>query len=81
MVNTGAGPNEIIGLEPEDFRLDHEFPHIRLRANGIRQLKTGDRPREIQRSACRSKRSAGLPKRADAPRITTAMGRLVGDGE
>lgn len=47
MINTGAGPNEIIGLEPEDFRLDHEVPHIRLRANGIRQLKTGDRPREI----------------------------------
>ena len=25
MINTGAGPNEIIGLEPEDFLLDHEI--------------------------------------------------------
>lgn len=49
MVNTGAAPYEIIGLEAEDFRLDHAHPHIRIRPNDLRGLKTthGLREREI----------------------------------
>ncbi|MBP7001681.1 DUF6538 domain-containing protein [Amaricoccus sp.] len=49
MVNTGAGPGEIIGLERADFELDHEFPHIKVRPNDTRTLKTahGLRARDI----------------------------------
>ncbi|WP_181164454.1 phage integrase [Amaricoccus solimangrovi] len=49
MINTGAGPNEIIGLAAEDYRLDHAIPHIRIRPNELRGLKTthGLREREI----------------------------------
>lgn len=49
MINTGAGRNEIIGLEPEDFRLEAQIPYIRIRPNGLRGLKAthGDRAREI----------------------------------
>jgi integrase len=49
MVNTGAGPAEIIGLEGDDFQLDQEFPHIKIRPNDTRTLKTahGLRARDI----------------------------------
>ena len=49
MVNTGAGPDEIIGLEARGTRLDHEIPHIQIPPNGMRGPENhhGDRAREI----------------------------------
>jgi len=40
MVNTGARPVEIIGLELSDIKLDDPAPHILIRPNGVRVLKT-----------------------------------------
>lgn len=48
MIETGARPGELIGLLPrEDFFLDHEIPHIWVRKNKIRELKTGASERQI----------------------------------
>ncbi len=47
IMDTGTGPKEICGLVPEDIHLDHEVPHIEIRPNKIRKLKTGHRSRKI----------------------------------
>ncbi|NKB58981.1 MAG: tyrosine-type recombinase/integrase [Alphaproteobacteria bacterium] len=40
MADTGARINEVAGLEPNDILLDHTTPHIVIRANSLRSLKT-----------------------------------------
>ncbi|SNZ20064.1 DUF6538 domain-containing protein [Cohaesibacter gelatinilyticus] len=47
LVNTGMRPVEAIGLELSDIRLDHEVPHVHIRRNGIRGLKTDHSERLI----------------------------------
>lgn len=47
IMDTGGGLKEICGLAPEDILLDHEVPHIKIRPNKFRKLKTGHRGREI----------------------------------
>jgi len=47
MADTGARINEIAGLEPIDILLDHEVPHIVVRANALRSLKTRHSHRPI----------------------------------
>ena len=39
---TGIGPGELAGLLPEDLIFDHEIPHIWVRSNKRRELKTGE---------------------------------------
>ena len=40
IINTGMRPIEAIGLELEDFILEHEIPHVHVRQNAVRVLKT-----------------------------------------
>ena len=40
LVNTGMRPVEAIGLMPEEIILDHDVPHVHVRKNAIRGLKT-----------------------------------------
>lgn len=40
LVNTGMRPVEAIGLELGDVMLDHEIPHVHVRKNATRGLKT-----------------------------------------
>ncbi len=40
VINTGMRPLEAIGLELKDFKLDQEIPHVHVRQNSIRVLKT-----------------------------------------
>jgi integrase len=40
LVNTGMRPVEAIGLELDDVMLDHEIPHVHVRKNATRGLKT-----------------------------------------
>lgn len=40
LINTGMRPVEAIGLMPEDIILDHGVPHVHVRLNAIRGLKT-----------------------------------------
>lgn len=40
LINTGMRPVEAIGLELTDVILDHEVPHVHVRKNSIRGLKT-----------------------------------------
>lgn len=47
MILTGARPRELLGLEWQDVDLDHEFPHIIIRPNGIRGLKTDSSVRKV----------------------------------
>ena len=42
MWTTGVGPAELAGLEPEDLILDHAVPHIWVRPNRRRPLKTSE---------------------------------------
>ncbi|MEM7602595.1 MAG: tyrosine-type recombinase/integrase, partial [Verrucomicrobiota bacterium] len=47
MIETGARESEIIGLMPEDFFLDAEVPHIWIRKNEVREIKTQSSDRKI----------------------------------
>lgn len=47
LVETGARLSEIVNLRPNDIRLDHEIPHIVIRPEQNRELKTSDSEREI----------------------------------
>ena len=40
LVNTGMRPVEAIGLELDDVILEHEVPHVHVRKNAVRGLKT-----------------------------------------
>lgn len=40
LINTGMRPVEAIGLELDDLILDHEVPHVHVRRNSTRGLKT-----------------------------------------
>jgi len=47
MADTGARVNEVTGLEDRDIVLDADVPHIILRANSIRALKTAHSERIV----------------------------------
>lgn len=47
LIETGARLSEVVNLRPEDIRLDHDVPHIHIRAEQNRELKTDDSQREI----------------------------------
>ena len=47
MVYTGARTGEIGGLEAQDVHLEGQIPHIIIRPNGVRQLKTPSSKRTI----------------------------------
>ncbi len=47
MMDTGARESELIGLDEADFFLDDPVPHIWIRKNAIRSLKTKDSDRKI----------------------------------
>jgi len=40
LINTGMRPIEAIGLELEDFKMEHDIPHVHVRQNNVRVLKT-----------------------------------------
>lgn len=44
---TGAGCSELLGLRPEDIRLDHAIPHIYIQPYDGHKLKTKFRKRQI----------------------------------
>jgi len=49
MADTGARVGELVGLDGEagDILLDHDIPHIKIRPNGVRALKTAQSERDI----------------------------------
>lgn len=47
IMDTGTGPKEICRLAPEDIHLDQDIPHIEIRPNKFRKLKTSHRDRKI----------------------------------
>ena len=47
MVYTGARTGEIGGLEAQDVHLEGQIPHIIIRPNGVRQLKTPSSKRTV----------------------------------
>lgn len=47
MIDTGCRNKEIIGLLPEDIRLADDVPHILIRPNSVRGLKTVESERAI----------------------------------
>ena len=47
MMFTGARPRELLGLEWQDVDLDHPIPHIVVRPNGIRGVKTDTSIRKV----------------------------------
>lgn len=47
LIETGCRPSEIANLEPENIILDHDVPHIRIRATDTRQLKSPTSQRDI----------------------------------
>lgn len=47
MTFTGARPRELLGLERQDVDIDHEVPHLIIRPNGIRGVKTDTSVRKV----------------------------------
>jgi integrase len=70
MADTGARPNEIVGLRPEDIVLETEIPHIKIRPYKGRTLKTPDSERDIPLVGCAlwafQKMSNGFPRYRDS---------------
>jgi integrase len=40
VINTGVRPVEAIGMELRDIKIDHDIPHLHVRENPVRVLKT-----------------------------------------
>jgi integrase len=47
MMFTGARPRELLGLEWQDVDLDHDVPHVIIRPNAIRGIKTDSSVRKV----------------------------------
>jgi integrase len=47
MMFTGARPRELLGLEWQDVDLDYDVPHVIIRPNGIRGVKTDTSVRKV----------------------------------
>lgn len=47
MADTGTRISELVGLEEKDIVLNHEIPHIKIRPNATRNLKTPKSERDI----------------------------------
>ncbi|MEM6415586.1 MAG: tyrosine-type recombinase/integrase [Pseudomonadota bacterium] len=47
LIETGARLSEICGLRPEDIRLNHKVPHLHIRPEQKRELKTKTSARDI----------------------------------
>jgi len=47
MIETGCRPSEIVNLDPKNIILDHEVPHLQIRQQGDRHLKTQSSVRDI----------------------------------
>ena len=47
LIETGCRPSEISNILPENIVIDHDIPHIRIRKQGNRQLKTSSSVRDI----------------------------------
>ena len=47
LIETGARLSEIVNLQSDDIRLNDTVPHIKIRPEQNRELKTGDSEREI----------------------------------
>lgn len=47
MADTGARIGELIGLEDNDILLNHDIPHIKIRPNATRSLKTPQSERDL----------------------------------
>lgn len=47
LIETGCRPSEIANLRPEHIRLDHEIPHLRIRPQANRALKSKSSQREV----------------------------------
>ena len=47
LIETGCRPSELANLLPENIVLDHEVPHIRIRAREDMQLKSKSSIRDI----------------------------------
>lgn len=47
VINTGMRPVEAIGLELDDIILDADIPHVHVRENSVRVLKTAHSDRKI----------------------------------
>ena len=52
LINTGARPSELTGLKKQDIMLDAEIPHIYIRPNSNRQLKTRYSERKLPLMGC-----------------------------
>ena len=79
LIETGCRLSEIVNLQPEHIRLDHEVPHIKIRPTQNRELKTPSSKRDIPLIgvALKAMKQApgGFPKYADN---ATALSNLLG---
>ena len=83
LVNTGMRPTEAIGLELGDLHLDHEIPHVHVRRNSIRGLKTDHSERLLPlvgvslKAAKELQNAGGWGKRAGKNMVAAADGRIL----
>lgn len=61
LINTGARPSELTGLDKNDIKLDDNIPHIVIRPNDHRQLKTTYSERKIPLLGCSLKAFKNCP--------------------
>ena len=75
---SGLGISEACGLTREDVRLDAEIPHVVIRSNDLRGLKTEERPRLFPLVGEALRRAKDLPaKTFDAGSMGQKLNKLM----
>ena len=81
VINTGCRPSEIAGLMPDDIVLDHAIPHIKIRANSARDLKSPASERDIPMVGISlraiTRHPNGFPNYAGRDRFSDDMNRYL----
>lgn len=83
---TGARPSELVGLMPEDIKLNADVPHIAITDRKDRQLKTPHSQREIPLVGFALRAFEALPEgfekyRGKPDNLTNAVNKFLRDNE
>lgn len=86
MADTGAGPAELLGLDAADIKLDDAIPHIHIRTNAHRTLKTAYRVRRIPLvgaalAALKDQPEGWREMRGRAASISTAINKYLREND
>lgn len=83
MINTGARPSEIANLTNEKIQLDCDYPHILIRSEQDREIKSDNSERVIPLTGCSLDAMQlspnGFPRYRDNPSLSATINSYLSD--